>query len=162
MRSRSLASPGDLEKTLSEIRRVLKHGGRLIALDHLDPGPERVRVHLPQRARAQFDYFVQRYQLRKITFEECSDGTLWLSRRDLQDFVTKIWALGTAIEDLEMRETHCPFDREKLEALLSKAQLTLREWLTFEEIAEDLAEHGIALLEGTSWPRKFLLVAQAL
>jgi 8-oxo-dGTP diphosphatase len=154
--------PGDLEKTLSEIRRVLKHGGRLIALDHLDPGPERVRVHLPQRARAQFDYFVQRYQLRKITIEECSDGTLWLSRRDLQDFVTKIWALGTAIEDLEMRETHCPFDREKLEALLSKAQLTLREWLTFEEIAEDLAEHGIALLEGTSWPRKFLLVAQAL
>jgi len=154
--------PDDLEKTLSEIRRVLKPGGRLIALDHLDPGPERVRVRLPQKLRAQLDYFVQRYQFRKITLEECPDGTLWLSRRDLQDFVTKIWAFGTAIEDLEMRETHCPFDREKLETLLSKAQLTLREWLTFEEISEDLAEHEIELIESTSWPRKFLLVAQAL
>ncbi len=154
--------PRDLEKTLSEIRRVLKPEGRLIALDHLDPGPARVRVRLPQKVRSQFDYFAQRYQLRKITFEECPDGTLWLSRRDLQDFVTKIWAFGTAIEDVEMRETHCPFDREKIEALLSEAQLTLREWLTFEEISEDLAEHGIELVEGTSWPRKFLLVAQAL
>jgi|GEM_PF-108634 len=154
--------PRDLEKTLFEIRRVLKLGGRLIALDHLDPGPERVRVRLPQRVRAQLEYFAQRYRVRKIALEECADGTLWLSRRDLQDFVTKIWAFGTAIEDVEMRETHCPFDREKIEALLSKAQLTLREWLTFEEIAEDLAEHGIELVEGTSWPRKFLLVAQAL
>jgi len=154
--------PSDLEKALSEIRRVLKPEGRLIALDHLDPGPERVRVRLPQRVRAQLDYFTQRYRVRKITFEECPDGTLWLSRRDLQDFVTKIWAFGTAIEDLEMRETHCPFDREQIEALLSKARLTLREWLTFEEISEDLAEHRIELMEGTSWPRKFLLVAQAL
>ncbi|MCL6642147.1 MAG: methyltransferase domain-containing protein [Candidatus Bipolaricaulota bacterium] len=153
--------PGDLERTLSEISRVLKSGGRLIALDHLDPGPERVRVRLPQRVRAQLDYFVQRYQLRKITLEECPDGTLWLSRRDLQDFVTKTWAFGTAIEDLEMRETHCPFDREKIEALLSKARLTLCEWLTFEEISEDLAEHGIELVEGASWPRKFLLIARS-
>nr|BAL54688.1 NUDIX hydrolase [uncultured Acetothermia bacterium]BAL58326.1 hypothetical protein HGMM_OP1C021 [Candidatus Acetothermum autotrophicum] len=154
--------PGELERSLCEIRRVLKPGGRLIALDHLDPGPERVRVRFVQKVRAQFDYFVQRYQFRKITLEERADGTLWLSKRDLQDFVTKIWAFGTAIEDLEMRETHCPFGRDQLEALLQEAHLNLTEWLAFEEISEDLQEHGIKLIEGSSWPRKFLLVAQHL
>lgn len=152
--------PGELLRVFREIRRVLKPGGRLIALDHLDPGPGRVRVRLPQPVRSQLDYFAQRYQLRTISFHEEPDGSLWLSQRDLQDFVTKIWAFGTAIEDLEMRETHCPFGREQLEALLGEAHLALTEWLAFEEISEDLKEHGIELLEGPSWPRKFLLVAQ--
>ncbi len=152
--------PNELEQTFHEIGRVLKPAGRFIALDHLDPGSERVRVRLPQQVRSQLDYFIQRYHVRKITLDECTDGTLWLSRRDLQDFVTKIWAFGTAIEELEMRETHCPFDREKIESLLRSAHLMLCEWLAFAEISEDLAEHKIELTEGTSWPRKFVLVAQ--
>jgi len=151
--------PGELLQVLREIRRVLRPNGRFIALDHLDPGPGQVRVRLPQPVRSQLDYFAQRYQFRRISVEEYGDGTLWLSRRDLQDFVTKIWALGTAIEALEMRETHCPFGREQLEALLKEAHFSLREWLAFEEISEDLKEHGIELIEGTSWPRKFLCVA---
>lgn len=151
--------PSELLQVLREIRRVLKPNGRFIALDHLDPGPGQVRVRLPQPVRSQLDYFAQRYQLRKIAFKECPDDTLWLSRRDLQDFVTKIWAFGTAIEDLEMRETHCPFGREQIEALLKEAHFSLREWLAFEEISEDLKEHGIELIEGASWPRKFLCVA---
>ncbi len=153
-------SSDELLRVLREIRRVLKPGGQLIALDHLDPCPGRVRVRLPQAVRSQLDYFAQHYQFRKIALEECSDGTLWLSRRDLQDFVTKIWAFGTAIEDLEMRETHCPFGRKQIETLLKEAHLSLTEWLAFEEISEDLKEHGIELVEGTSWPRKFLFVAQ--
>lgn len=152
--------PSEISQVFREIRRVLKPGGRLIALDHLDPGPERVRVRLPHSVRSQLDYFARRYQFRKITIEEHDDGTLWLSRRDLQDFVTKIWAFGTAIENLEMRETHCPFRHDQIEALLKEARLILTEWLAFEEIAEDLKEHGIELVQGTSWPRKFLLIAQ--
>lgn len=152
--------PGELSQVLREIKRVLKPGGRLIALDHLDPGPERVRLRLSEHARSRFDYFVRNYKFRTVISEEHPDGTLWLSRRDVQDFVTKIWAFGTAIEELEMRETHCPFGRDQIEALIREAHLTLTEWLPFEEIAEDLKEHGIELVEGTSWPRKFLLVAQ--
>lgn len=152
--------PGEMAQVLREIRRVLKPGGRLIALDHLDPGPERMRVRLPHSVRSQLDSFAQRYQFRKIAIEEHDDGTLWLSRRDLQDFVTKIWSFGTAIEDVEMRETHCPFGREQIEALLKEACFILTEWLAFEEIAEDLKEHRIELVQGASWPRKFLLVAR--
>jgi ubiquinone/menaquinone biosynthesis C-methylase UbiE len=152
--------PGELAQVLREIKRVLKPSGRLIALDHLDPGPERVRVRLSSPARSRFDYFVKNYKLRTISFQEDPDGSLWLSRRDLQDFVTKIWAFGTAMEDLEMRETHCPFGRDQLESLLQEARLELREWLAFEEISADLKEHGIELVEGASWPRKLLLVAQ--
>lgn len=152
--------PGEMTQVLREIHRVLKPGGRLIALDHLDPGPERVRVRLPHSVHFQLEFFVQRYQFRKITIEGHADGTLSISRRDLQDFVTKIWSFGTAIEDLEMRETHCPFGREQIEALLKEARFILTEWLTFEDIAEDLKEHGIELVEGASWPRKFLLIAQ--
>ncbi len=152
--------PDELPRVFREIQRVLKPKGRLIALDHLDPGAERVRVRLSSQARWQLDYFVQRYKFSTVSFQEHPDGTLWLSRRDLQDFVTKIWSFGTAVEDLEMRETHCPFGREQIEALLREARLTLTEWLAFEEISEDLKDYGIELVEGASWPRKFLLVAQ--
>ncbi len=154
--------PGELLRVFREIQRVLKPSGRLIALDHLDPGPERVRVRLSSQARLQLDYFVQSYKFRTVSFQEHSDGTIWLSQRDLQDFVTKIWAFGTAVEDLEMHETHCPFGRDYIEALLREARLALTEWLAFEEIVEDLKEHGIELIEGTSWPRKLLCVAQRL
>ncbi len=152
--------PHELSRVVCEIKRVLKPGGRLIALDHLDPGPERVRARFSPQARAHWDYFAQRYQFRPVACEAHPDGTVWLSKRDLQDFVTKIWAFGTALEDLEMRETHCPFGRDQLEALLQEARLQLTEWLAFEEISEDLNGHGIELIEGTSWPRKFLLVAR--
>ncbi|MFN4218529.1 MAG: class I SAM-dependent methyltransferase [Candidatus Bipolaricaulia bacterium] len=152
--------PDELAHVFREIQRVLKPNGRLIALDHLDPGPERVRVRLSPPARTHFDHFITSYKFRTISFHQEPDGTLWLSRRDLQDFVTKIWSFGTAMEDLEMRETHCPFGRAQIEALVRAAQLTLIEWLAFEEISEDCKEYGIELVEGSSWPRKFLVVAQ--
>lgn len=151
--------PGELSQVLREISRVLKPNGRLIALDHLDPGPQKVRVRFSPHARALFEYFSQRYQFRKVFVEGLPDGTLWLSRRDLQDFVTKIWSFGTAMEELEMRETHCPFERKQLEILRADAGLAPTEWVAFEEITEDLREHEIDLVEGHSWPRKFLLVA---
>jgi ubiquinone/menaquinone biosynthesis C-methylase UbiE len=152
--------PGELLQVFQEIKRVLKPGGRLIALDHLDPGPERVRVCLNTQARSQFDYFVKNYKFRTVISEEQADGMLWLSRRDLQDFVTKVWSFGTAMEDLEMRETHCPFGRSRLSSELQQVGFPLIEWLEFEPIAEDLIEHGIKLCAGRSWARKFLFVAQ--
>lgn len=155
-----LGKPDELSRVLVEIKRVLKPNGRLIALDHLDPGLEMVRMRLSPQARVHFDHFVNSYKFRTIIFQEEPDGMLWLSRRDLQDFVTKIWSFGTAMEELEMHETHCPFGREQIEALLREAHLTMTEWLAFEEISEDLKDHRIELVESASWPRKFLVVAQ--
>jgi ubiquinone/menaquinone biosynthesis C-methylase UbiE len=152
--------PGELPRVFQEIKRVLKPNGRFIVLDHRDPGLGKVRVRLNDQTCAQLEYFAKNFRVRTISFKPGSDGTLWFSRRDLQDFVTKIWSLGTAMEELEMQETHCPFGREQLETLLPEAGLTLTEWLAFEEIAEDFKEYGIELVEGTSWPRKFLLVAR--
>ncbi len=119
-----------------------------------------MRVRLSEQARSQFDYFVKNYKFRTVISEKQADGTLWLSRRDLQDFVTKIWSFGTAMEDLEMRETHCPFGCEHLMGLLNDAGLKLEEWLPFEEVAEDLTERGMELIDGLSWPREFLPVAR--
>ena len=150
---------GKYEQTLKEIKRVLKTGGRYFIIDHLDPGEGSAIIKLNSEKLNLLKEFRSKFKWRKVEIEENGQGVT-LSKRDCQDFVTKIWAMATSIEDLEMRETHTFFNFEGLLEDMKNAGLKFKEWITFEPIVEKLDYYSIELVKGSSWDRKFMLILQ--
>jgi ubiquinone/menaquinone biosynthesis C-methylase UbiE len=151
--------PDDLAAALGEVRRVLGPGGRYLLLDHLDAGDGEVVARLPQPVAALMDEFERKYQYRDAAHEDLGDGAIRITKRDLQDFLTKDWSLNTSMEAIEMNETHNVFQRNEAAASVESAGLTVQACVPFQNIADDLARVGGTLVEGEPWPRKFLMVA---
>lgn len=152
--------PGDLQRTLSEIHRVLAPGGRYLLLDHRDAGEGDVTVRLPDDQMVRLAEFERKFRFYDAAHEITADGGIHLSRRCLQDFLTKDWSLNSSMEEIEMNETHNVFVEQEMRELVTSAGLNVRRWIEFSEIAIDLERHGGQLIEGQPWRRKFLLVAE--
>ena len=152
--------PEETSLTVREIARVTRPGGRYLLLDHLDPGHGTVDVSLDARGRELLTRFADAFRYRPINPAKLGPDRYRLSKRDLQDFVTKIWSLGSPMETMEMEETHCVFTRNQVKTLLESAGFDLVRWIRFEPIRTDLSHHSIALVRGRSWRRKFLAVAR--
>ncbi len=150
---------GELPAVLGEVRRILVGGGRYLLLDHLDAGPGEVVVRLPAARLHYLAQFERRYRYYPAGHALLGEGRIRLSRRCLQDFLTKEWSLSTAMEAMEMGETHNVFEQGDITRLVEVAGLAAREWLPFADIRDDLAQAGGELIEGEPWRRKFLLVA---
>jgi len=151
---------GDLRRTLSEIRRVLAAGGRYLLLDHQDAGEGDVVVRLPEGQMARLAEFERKFRFYQAAHETAADGGIRLSRRCLQDFLTKDWSLNSAMEEMEMNETHNVFAEHATRELVASGGLSVRRWIEFSDITVDLERHGGRLIEGRPWRRKFLLVAE--
>lgn len=151
---------GELEATLSEIYRVLTKGGKYLLLDHQDAGDGEVVVRLPAQQMEKLAEFERKYRFYRVGHELTDDGNIRISRRDLQDFLTKDWSLNSSMESLEMNETHNVFQERQATEMVSSAGLKVREWISFRNIQKDLDRHGGTLIKGKSWFRKFLLVAE--
>ncbi len=153
-------SPGELERTLAEIGRVLAPGGRYLLLDHQDAGEGDVVVRLPREQMARLAEFERKYRFYDASHSDADDGSIHISRRCLQDFLSKDWSLNSAMEEIEMNETHNVFEQTTTRELVAAARLEAREWIDFSDITIDLQRHGGELIEGDPWPRKFVLVAE--
>jgi SAM-dependent methyltransferase len=148
-----------LSATLRGIRRCLAPGGRYLLLDHQDAGSGETIVSLPPAAMEKLTEFESRFRFYGASHQDAPGGAVRLSRRCLQDFLTKAWSLGTPMEPMEMNETHNVFRRVETERLLSEAGFAVREWIDFADITADLARVGGRLIEGRPWCRKFLAAA---
>lgn len=151
---------GELGSTLREIMRVLKPGGRYLLLDHLDPGSGDVTVSLNPKSLSLLQEFKAKFRFREVHFSLDSEDRVSISKRNLQDFVTKIWSFNSPMEAIEMEETHTPFSRAELEELLQGMGFTWEKWVTFENIEKDFDRHGVELMGSQPWNRKFLLIAR--
>ncbi|MHC5039203.1 MAG: class I SAM-dependent methyltransferase [Planctomycetota bacterium] len=152
--------PGDLSRVCSEIHRLLAPGGTYLFLDHRDAGPGEVEVAWPPGKTDRLAAFEERFTYTKVNHEILPNGNLRISRRGLQDFLTKDWALDSPMESIEMRETHNVFTQEETRALVEDAGLRLHRWIPFSDIRNDIAEAKGKLAVGEPWFRKFLLVAE--
>jgi len=150
---------GELVAVVGEIRRILAPGGQWLLLDHLDAGEGEVTVFLPAPAKDQLAEFERTFRYAPAAHESLQDGTVRIPRRCLQDFLTKAWSLGTAMEPIEMAETHNVFRRKDTERLLAENGFAVECWQELADIRADLARVGGRLLHGEPWRRKFLAVA---
>jgi len=149
----------ELEAALREIHRILVDKGRYLLLDHFDADDGQVTVRLPQDATALLAEFERKYRYYRAGHADRADGTVRIPKRCLQDFLTKIWALNTAMESMEMEETHNVFERESTIRLVEQAGFVVNEWIPFVDICTDLERVGGKLVDSKPWFRKFLLVA---
>jgi ubiquinone/menaquinone biosynthesis C-methylase UbiE len=150
---------GELDKVLREIYRVLAPGGRYFLLDHRDAGDGFVTVRLPEEKISQLLEYEGKYNYYPAVHEECGDGRIRISKRGLQDFLTKTWSLKTDMEEMEMNETHNVFEQTEISQRLESAGFTIETWIPFSDIREDLKSAGGELITGEPWLRKFLLIA---
>ncbi len=149
----------ELQKVLHEIQRILVDGGRYLLLDHLDAGEGEVMVRLPDEKIRQLQEFEDKFKYYPATHECIDDNRVRISKRCLQDFLSKTWSLNSPMESIEINETHNVFEKEETIQLLESSGFAVRKWIVFSDIRKDLEEAGGELLEGEAWKRKFLLVA---
>ena len=117
----SLKGTHALVQTLRNAWSSLKSGGQLIIFDHVNPGDTPVLVELSDEMLEKFREFQTKFKHRKVTCQDHGKKLVRISLRDLYDFLTKIWALNSELEEEEMNETHTPFTSQELKDFLMKA-----------------------------------------
>ncbi len=123
----SLKGTHALIRTLKDVGNSLKSGGEIIILDHVSPGDSLIQVELSEEMLTKFMEFQVKFKHRKIICQDHGEGMISISLRDLNDFITKIWALNSDLEEEEMNETHTPFTCKELEDLLLKANFKVEQ-----------------------------------
>lgn len=148
-----------MDGVLRAIWNALKPEGRYFLLDHLDPGEGKVTVKFLQDD-ALFQEFVHKFRYRRVQLIKLGPDLYEMEKRDLQDFVTKTWALRSPMEEMEMNETHSPFSRGEAEDIIRGAGFMPKGFITLTNIESDLRDHWIELKGKTPpWDRKFLLIS---
>jgi ubiquinone/menaquinone biosynthesis C-methylase UbiE len=151
---------GQMGRVLKVIWNALKPGGRYFLLDHLDPGDGKVVIKASGQTEELLREFKAKFRCRCVYLKELGPGIYEIEKRDLQDFVTKTWSFNSPMEDMEMNETHAPFRRKELEAILRRAGFSPKRFIPLTDIENDLKDHRIELKGKTSpWHRKFLLIS---
>ncbi len=149
---------GELEAVLREIFRVLADGGRYFLLDHRDAGEGSITIRLPEEKIRQLSEYESKYKYYPAVHDDCGAGLIRISKRGLQDFLTKTWALNSDMEEMEMNETHNVFEQMEISRHLESAGFKIENWIPFSDIREDLKSAGGELVSGEPWLRKFLLI----
>lgn len=149
-------SETELAAILQEIHRILRNSGRYILVDHLDSGEGEVEVFLPGQSLELLKYFAEHYKYYQVNYRINAGGNIIISRRALQDFLTKIWSFDSPMEEMEMNETHNVFNWVESEKFLNGAALTVDRWIEFADIEDDLNRVGGRLIDSAGWNRKFL------
>jgi SAM-dependent methyltransferase len=120
-----------LVQTLANVWSSLRSDGEFIIFDHVSPGDNPVLIKLSSNMLVKFKEFQRRFKYRKISWQDQGDGVISLSMRDFYDFITKIWALNSDLEEEEMHETHTPFTRQELKHHLLKVGFQVEQALGY-------------------------------
>jgi SAM-dependent methyltransferase len=144
-----------LVKTLQNIRSLLCKGGEFVILDHISPGDAPVLLRLSEELSKRLCEFQSKFKHRKITFEKHDKELIRISMRDFYDFLTKIWALNSDLEEEEMNETHTPFTRQELEVFLQKAGFEVEQTVSRTPVRP---RKGIKLQSKVKLPNREIIV----
>ena len=147
-----------LNRTFQNIFHLLRKDGELIILDHFNPGDAPISFKLPEETRRRLHEFQSKFKPRKIIYHESSEGWLTTSLRDFCDFVTKIWALNSNLEEEEMNETHTPFTSQELENLIQDAGFRIEHTISLTSLDRHLEYYSITVEPATRLPNRHILL----
>jgi ubiquinone/menaquinone biosynthesis C-methylase UbiE len=147
-----------LVETLHTVSNLLKNDGEFIILDHSNPGDAPISFKLTEELRKKLHEFQSKFRPRRITYCDSSSGGIRMSMRDFYDFVTKIWALNSGLEEEEMSETHTPFTPQELENLIQEAGFKVTHTTNLTTIEGHLEYYGITLETAVKLPNRHILI----
>jgi len=147
-----------LIRTFQNVFHLLKKDGELIILDHFNPGDAPISFKLPEELRSILREFQSKFKPRKITWYDLGEGWIRTSMRDFYDFVTKIWALNSGLEEEEMSETHTPFTRQELENLVQGAGFKVVDVTSLTPIDRHLEYYNITVEPSVRLPNRHILL----
>jgi ubiquinone/menaquinone biosynthesis C-methylase UbiE len=144
----------ELLATINCVYDLLQEGGVFIVLDHRNPGENPISVHLSKELLEKLHYFKLRFKPRKISCEILDEEWVRISMRDFYDFVTKIWAMDTSLEEEEMRETHTPFTEHQFAHLCQKAGFKINHIVSITSIDSYLKGYKIDVKTNLRLPER--------
>ena len=147
-----------LVNTFHNVFYLMKKDGELIILDHFNPGDAPISLKLSEELRGKLCEFQSKFRPRKIVYYDAGDGWTRTSMRDFYDFITKIWALNSGLEEEEMSETHTPFTRQELEHLVQEAGFKVEHTTSLTPIDRYLEYYGIAVEPNVKLPNRHILL----
>jgi SAM-dependent methyltransferase len=147
-----------LINTFQNVFYLLKKDGELIILDHFNPGDAPISLKLSEELRRKLCEFQSKFRPRNIVYYDAGEGWIRTSMRDFYDFVTKIWALNSGLEEEEMSETHTPFTRQELENLVQEAGFKVEHTTNLTPIDRYLEYYGITVEPTVKLPNRHILL----
>jgi len=151
----------ELLATINGVHNLLQEGGVFIVLDHRNPGEAPISVHLSRELLEKLRYFKLMFKPRRISYEILDNEWVRISMRDFYDFVTKIWAIGTSLEEEEMSETHTPFTEHQFAHFCQKAGLKVNHIVSITSIDSYLKHYKIDVKTNLRLPeRHFIIVVE--
>lgn len=148
----------ELNSTTEGVYGLLRDGGEFIVLDHRNPGESKISVHLSRELLEKLEYFCLRFKPRKISYEMLTGGWVRITMRDSYDFVTKIWSIGTDLEEEEMGETHTSFTEEEFAGLCREAGFTIDRVSSLTPIDSYLEHYQVDVSARTRLPERHFLI----
>ncbi len=144
--------------TLQRIFNLLKKDGQFIILDHFNPGDTPISFKPSEELRKKLHEFQLKFKPREIVYYDLSEGWIRTSMRDFYDFVTKIWALDSGLEEEEMSETHTPFTPQELVNLVQEAGFKVVHTTSLTPIDRHLEHYGITLESSVKLPNRHIIL----
>jgi SAM-dependent methyltransferase len=147
-----------LVRTLQSVRSLLKKGGEFIVFDHVSPGDTLISLKLSGELLGKLREFQSKFKPRKIAYDDLGEGRIRTSMRDFYDFVTKIWALNSELEEEEMGETHTPFTCQELVGLVQEAGFEVAHTACLTPMDGHLEHYGISLESAVGLPNRHVIL----
>ncbi|MCW4021144.1 MAG: class I SAM-dependent methyltransferase [Candidatus Bathyarchaeota archaeon] len=145
-------------RTLKRVHDVLREEGYFIILDHVNPGGTLITLRLPKGFTNKLCEFQCKFKARRVKYEDLDRCRIRISMRDFYDFVTKIWALNSELEEEEMNETHTPFTSQEIECLLQQAGFKTARVASLTSIDSHLEHCNIILESSVRLPNRHILI----
>jgi len=147
-----------LAMTFQNVFGLLKKDGDFLIFDHVNPGDTSISLKLPRELLEKLREFQSKFKPRRITYDDLGRGRVKTSVRDFYDFVTKIWALNSELEEEEMSETHTPFTRQELVNLSQEAGFKVVHTTSLTPIGSHLEYYGITVESVVKLPNRHIIL----
>ena len=147
-----------LLSTIEEIGTLLRDGGVFVIMDHQNPGGKLVDVNLNEQMFLKLERFQNSFEYRPFSFVVLDDGWVRISIRDLYEFITKVWAFDTFLEQEEMQETHTPFTGGEFATILKTHGFTIDLVSGVVPIESYLKRYKIRIRPKQDLPERYFIV----